>query len=60
MARTKLESAEEAWGILAEKTYGALVTRVGKRKANRFFPRRRRDAGDELTESTPERVAPTG
>jgi hypothetical protein len=47
IAKTKLDAAEESWGGLMEKTYGALVHRMGKRNAERFFPRRRGKASAE-------------
>ncbi|MBI5496582.1 MAG: hypothetical protein HY904_16285 [Deltaproteobacteria bacterium] len=45
--KTALETAEESWGLLMEKTYGALVARFGKRKAERYFPRRKRAEATE-------------
>lgn len=38
-AKTRLDSAEEAWEDLMEKTYGALVSLYGRAKAERFFPK---------------------
>ena len=42
MARTDREAAEDEWDIAMEKTFGLLVVEVGKKKANRFFPRAKR------------------
>ncbi len=47
LAKTHLDAAEEAWGMLMERTYGALVSRVGRKKAERFFPRRKRAQEEE-------------
>lgn len=40
LALTDLEAAEEALGVLLERTYGALVQTYGKKKAETFFPRK--------------------
>ena len=54
MAKTDLDQAEEAWNRLMEKIYGTLVAEIGKKAAERFFPRpkgkskgRDSDAADE-------------
>jgi hypothetical protein len=48
MARTTLESAQDRLDETFEKTYGALVAQVGRRRAEAFFPRRHRHgAADE-------------
>lgn len=39
LARTRLTKAVDAWTVLAEKTYGALTTELGRAAADRFFPR---------------------
>ena len=45
IARTTLETAQDDWAKLQDKVYGAVVDRFGRKKAERFFPRRR--SGDE-------------
>lgn len=47
LAVTRLESAVEQWDLLVEKTYGALVEKFGKKKAERFFPRSKRAGGED-------------
>ncbi len=47
LAGDELVSATEAWERQIEKTYGALVERFGKRNAERFFPRTRRESPEE-------------
>jgi hypothetical protein len=42
IARTTLESAQDRLDETFEKTYGALVAQVGRRRAEAFFPRRHR------------------
>lgn len=39
LAATRLQSAEDAWGVLMTKIYGALVADIGKAAAERFFPK---------------------
>lgn len=39
LATTRLAKATDAWTKQMEKTYGALVTEVGRAAADRFFPR---------------------
>jgi len=51
-----LASATEAWERQLEKTYGALIERFGRRRAERFFPRTRR--GEVVDEPTPTPAAP--
>lgn len=46
LASTRLTAATEAWERQMEKTYGALLTQVGKAKAERFFPVVRGKKGD--------------
>ena len=42
IARTDREAAEDEWDDMMEKTFGLLVAEVGKKKANRYFPRAKR------------------
>ncbi|APR88572.1 hypothetical protein A7982_13921 [Minicystis rosea] len=44
LAKTAHATAREAWETLMEKTWGHLVTLLGKEKAERFFARVRRTA----------------
>ena len=39
IAGGKLEAAEDAWETQMEKTYGALVSELGRAAAERFFPK---------------------
>jgi hypothetical protein len=39
LARTALEAAVDAWLTQLERTYGTLVAELGRRKAERFFPK---------------------
>jgi hypothetical protein len=41
LAATHLQTAEEAWSTLMIKVYGALVADVGKKEADRYFPKMR-------------------
>jgi hypothetical protein len=41
IARTARDAATDDWSRQMERTYGALVERLGKRRAERFFPRHR-------------------
>jgi hypothetical protein len=41
VAATHLQTAEDAWAILMTKVYGALVADVGKKEAERYFPKMR-------------------
>ena len=45
LAATRLSAANEAWERQMEKTYGAIVSQVGKGKAERFFPKSRGKGG---------------
>jgi hypothetical protein len=47
VARTQRETATEEWTVTLERTYGALVERFGKKKAERFFPRTNRKSAGE-------------
>lgn len=49
IARTARDAAVDDWVTTMERIYGALVSKVGKRKAERFFPKlsRRRVASEE-------------
>jgi hypothetical protein len=48
ISRTALDTAVNEWDTLMEKTYGALISAVGKKAAERFFPKSRRvNPGDE-------------
>lgn len=42
IARIERESTVSAWEKVVNDTYAALIARVGKKKAERFFPRRSR------------------
>jgi len=57
IARTERDSAEADWERVMEATYGALVERFGRKKAERFFPRRSRKKPAEPAE--PEVVKPS-
>jgi hypothetical protein len=48
LASTRLSAATEAWAKQMEKAYGALVSEVGKAKAERFFPRARGKKAEEV------------
>jgi hypothetical protein len=39
LAGTRLEAAEEAWDKLMDKIYGALVSELGRKTAESFFPK---------------------
>lgn len=39
LAFTRLNAAEESWANLVTKVYGALIADVGKKAADRFFPK---------------------
>jgi hypothetical protein len=41
LAKTRLESAEEAWEKLMTKVYGILVSELGRAAADSFFPKTR-------------------
>lgn len=45
MARTVRDAATEDWEALMERTFGMLVTDLGRKRANRFFPRYGRASG---------------
>ena len=57
LASDDLASATEAWERQAEKTFGALIQIYGRRRAERFFPRLRREVEDALP--VPEAPTPT-
>ena len=42
MANSECDAAEDDWDALMEKTYGLLISEVGKKAAERFFPRSKR------------------
>ncbi len=44
MARTAVESAQDSFDRVMERTYGALIERFGRKAAERYFPRARRAA----------------
>ncbi len=44
MAKVALDSAREGWERLMEKIYGALVSELGRKQAERFFPRQKSKA----------------
>lgn len=39
MAKTELDATEESWNRLMEKIYGLLLSELGRKAAERFFPR---------------------
>lgn len=39
LAATRLARAEDAWNFLMEKIYGLLTSEMGRKRANRFFPK---------------------
>ena len=41
MARTESDAQDDEWDTLMEKTFGVLIERFGKKRANGFFPRTR-------------------
>lgn len=45
LVATKLATATDAWSVLMDKTYGALVAEVGRGRAEKFFPRVRGKVG---------------
>lgn len=47
LAATRLAKATDAWAKQMEKSYGALVSEVGRAAADRFFPRVARKASAE-------------
>jgi hypothetical protein len=47
VARTQRDVATEEWEVALEHTYGALIERFGKKKAERFFPRATRKSPAE-------------
>jgi hypothetical protein len=47
LANTEVDRATDAWERLIEKTYGTLITEVGKAAAENFFPRRASKRADE-------------
>lgn len=47
LAATRLQSAEEAWTVLMTKVYGALLAEVGKKAAERYFPKIRSGKKDK-------------
>lgn len=49
LARTARDAATEDWEALMERTFGLLVADLGRRRANRFFPRYSR-ASDHASE----------
>ncbi len=49
VASTRLQNAEDAWAVLMTKVYGALLADVGKQKAERYFPKIRREKKNKTT-----------
>jgi hypothetical protein len=47
LARTERDVAQDEWETVMEKTFGLLVAEVGRKQANRFFPRVRRTSTEE-------------
>ncbi|MEZ4410201.1 MAG: hypothetical protein R3A52_27545 [Polyangiales bacterium] len=56
LADTALADASEAWRRQVEKTYGAAVSELGRKRAEGFFPRARK-ARPTATPSTPDKEA---
>ena len=54
MARTESDAVEDEWDTLMEKTYGLLIADLGKKAAERFFPKLRKSRREA------ERLAPFG
>jgi hypothetical protein len=48
---TKSQSASDAWERAVERAYGSLVTQLGRARAERFFPRLRREARSNGTDT---------
>lgn len=46
LARAAEARAADAWSRQLERTYGVLVSELGRTAARRFFPRQRRNSGD--------------
>lgn len=59
LALTALRTAEEDFNTLLERTYGALTAKLGKRGAERFFPRLRTGSPRASTPEEPEETEPT-
>jgi hypothetical protein len=57
IADGKLEAAEDAWEMQMEKTYGALVSELGRAAAERFFPKAK---AKKKGAATPPEGAPDG
>ena len=56
MASSACDAAEDDWDMLMEKTYGLLISEVGKKAAERFFPRSKKKTNPddpEVLESPP-------
>jgi hypothetical protein len=51
LARTERDAAADEWDTIMEKTFGLLVADLGRRKANRFFPRVKRTASEEVDDA---------
>jgi hypothetical protein len=49
LARTKLLSLQDTWDDLMEKTHAALVQKLNKAKAEKFFPKSNRSRGEKDT-----------
>jgi hypothetical protein len=54
LARTRRDASEDAWTSLVERTYGALVADLGRKRAERFFPRAQRRDADDPAETSAE------
>jgi hypothetical protein len=58
LAATKLAAAIDAWNMLMEKTYGALVAELGRAGAESFFPKTRGKAADGANGDVPAEPKP--
>jgi hypothetical protein len=62
LARTDRDQQAQTWARVLESTYGTLISRVGRREAEQFFPKHRRKgrslAAAEPTAELPAECAP--
>lgn len=52
LAATDVDSAEEAFDLLVERTHGSLIAQFGRRDARRFFPPASRSAAAEAPDES--------
>ncbi len=53
-AKDQLRDAEASWKVLMEQVYGALVSQVGRKEADRYFPKVRRRTDKTDSETAPD------